>query len=165
MSNLFSNPTRTFALAALICLTAVGAALVSQHVYGMEPCPWCVLQRMIFMLIACAAVLGMIWRSRMGVLVSALAMDMLAAAGVAAALWQHFVAASSSSCNLTLADRIVAATGLDGLAPEIFAPRASCADAAVSLAGVPYEFWSLATFAMLGALAVLVLLSQARRRR
>jgi disulfide bond formation protein DsbB len=163
VTGLFSNPTRTFALAAGACVFAVGAALVTQHVFGMQPCPWCILQRLIFLSIALVAVVGMLWRTRAGVVTAALAMDLLAACGVAAALWQHFVAASSASCNLTLADRIVAATGLDGLAPEIFAPRASCSDAAVLLLGAPYEFWSLATFAMLGALAVLVLLSQIRR--
>ena len=163
MNSLFTHPQRILALAAGICVAAVGAALITQHVYDMQPCPWCILQRMIFLAIAAVALLGLLWRSRIGTLASALAMDMLAAAGVAAALWQHFVAASSSSCNLTLADRIIAATGLDGLLPEIFAPRASCADAAVNLAGVPYEFWSLALFATLAALAVLVLLSQLKR--
>jgi disulfide bond formation protein DsbB len=165
VSNLFSNPTRIFALAALACAGAVSAGLVTQHVYDMQPCPWCILQRLIFVLIGLIAVLGMLWRSRAGILSSAFAMDLLAAAGVAAALWQHFVAASSSSCNLTLADKIIAGSGLDGMAPEIFAPRASCSDAAVTLFGVPYEFWSLAIFSMLGALAVLVILSQIRRLR
>jgi disulfide bond formation protein DsbB len=162
---LFSNASRLFALAALASLAAVGAALYTQHVMDMQPCPWCVLQRLIFVLIAAFALLGFVWRSRTGAMLSALAMDLLAACGVAAALWQHFVAASSSSCNLTLADRIVSGLGLDALLPDVFAPRASCADAAATLAGVPYEFWSLATFAMLGALAVLVLLSQLRRPR
>ncbi len=162
MSSLFNNPTRLFALAATASLAAVGAALVTQHVYGMEPCPWCVLQRMIFLGITLVAVLGLLWRSRVGQMLAAVVMDMLAGAGVAAALWQHFVAASSTSCKQTLADKIISASGLDGLAPEIFAPRASCAEAAVNLLGVPYEFWSLATFAMLGALAVLVILSQIR---
>jgi disulfide bond formation protein DsbB len=77
----------------------------------------------------------------------------LALAGVSAALWQHFVAASSSSCNLTLADRILAQLGLDASFPEIFQPRASCADAAVDLLGVPYEFWSLTLFLLLGVAA------------
>lgn len=86
--------------------------------------------------------------------VSLVSVDLLATAGAAAALWQHFVAKSSSSCNLTLADRIVSGLQLDALAPEVFAPRASCADAAVDLLGLPYEFWSLALFAMLGAVAV-----------
>ncbi|MFN5700947.1 MAG: disulfide bond formation protein B, partial [Betaproteobacteria bacterium] len=44
-------------LAALLALGAVGMALVSQHVYGLQPCPWCVLQRMVFVLGAGVAVL------------------------------------------------------------------------------------------------------------
>jgi disulfide bond formation protein DsbB len=31
---------------------------------------------------------------------------------------------------------------------------ASCADAAVAIFGVPYEFWSLGLFAVLGAVAM-----------
>ena len=34
--------------------------------------------------------------------------------------------------------------------PDVFEARASCADAAVSLLGVPYEFWSAALFAAIG---------------
>lgn len=165
MSTLFSNPTRLFALALGVCVIAVAGALVSQHVFDMQPCPWCILQRLLFVVIGLVAAIGMLWRTRTGAIGCAIGMDALAAGGVAAALWQHFVAASSTSCNLTLADRIVAWSRLDALLPEVFAPRASCADAAATLTGVPYEFWSLAAYAMLGALAVLVLLSQARRAR
>ena len=74
---------------------------------------------------------------------------LLALCGVAAALWQHFVAAASASCNLTLADKIVGALRLDALLPDVFSPRASCADAAVNLFGVPYDFWSLALFVLI----------------
>lgn len=165
MSAVFSNPTRLFALALGVCGVALAGALVSQHVFDMQPCPWCILQRLLFAGIAVVAAVGLAWRTRAGAIGCAIGMDLLAALGVAAALWQHFVASSSTSCNLTLADRIVAGSRLDGLLPEVFAPRASCADAAATLAGVPYEFWSLAAYAMLGALAVLVLLSQARRTR
>ena len=162
--SLFSNPTRVFAVIALVSVGAVGTALISQHAFDMQPCPWCILQRMIFMLVALVAVLGLLWRSRAGRLLCALGVDLLATAGIASALWQHFVAASSSSCKLTLADRIISGSGLDGLWPDVFSPRASCADAAASLVGVPYEFWSLALFAVLGALSVLVLLGQVRPR-
>ena len=82
---------------------------------------------------------------------------LLAAAGLAAALWQHFVAAQSASCNLTLADRIVNATGLNALLPGVFEARASCADAAVSLLGVSYDFWSAALFAAIGVLMIVAL--------
>ena len=82
---------------------------------------------------------------------------MLAAAGAAAALWQHVVAAKSASCNLTLADRIISGLQLDALLPQVFAATASCADAAVQLFGVPYEFWSGALFIGLGLLTLIAL--------
>lgn len=142
---------------ALVSLAAVAVALVSQHVFDMQPCPWCVLQRVVFVAIAIACAIGLVIRNGLGRGLSALLVLLLSLAGVAAALWQHFVAAATDSCNLTLADRIVAGMGLDALAPEVFQARASCADAAVKLAGVPYEFFSLALFAIF-ALAALRLL-------
>lgn len=142
---------------ALVCLGAVGIALVSQHVYDMQPCPWCALQRLIFVAIAAVALLGLAWRSAAGRRTVALLMLLLCGTGIAAALWQHFVAAASSSCNLTLADRVLSATMLDSLLPEIFQPRASCAEAAVDLLGVPYEFWSLALYAAIESAVVWML--------
>ena len=83
---------------------------------------------------------------------------LLALAGAAAALWQHFQAAASASCKQTLADKIVSGwLQLDSLWPDVFSARASCADAAVSLLGVSYDLWSLALFVILGlAFAVLL---------
>lgn len=151
------TPTRLFAAAVVLPLAAVAAALVSQHVFDMQPCPWCVLQRAIFVAIALAALPGLLVRSAALRRASAAAFGLLAASGVAAALWQHFVAASSTSCNLTLADRIMSGLGLDSLAPEVFAAYASCADAAVDLFGLPYEFYSLVLYLMLAAAAVALL--------
>ncbi len=139
---------------ALMSAGAVAAALVSQHVYDMQPCPWCVLQRAIFVVIALACVLGLLWRSAAGRVVSASLIFLLASAGAAAAAWQHFVAAKSASCNLTLADKIVSALKLDTLLPSVFSATASCADAAVNLLGVPYDFWALGTFAVLGLMGL-----------
>jgi protein dithiol:quinone oxidoreductase len=150
--------------AALISLGAVGIALISQHVFDMQPCPWCVLQRAIFVAIALVALIGVLSStvlaqrmSAVPVAVLAVLVALLALCGAAAALWQHFVAAASASCNLTLADRIMTTIGLDSLMPQVFAAYASCAEAAVRLVGVPYEFYSLALFAGLFILAVRVI--------
>ena len=150
-----SRKRAALALTALVALAAVGAAYFTQHVWGMQPCPWCVLQRLIFVAIAAAAVLGLLWPTGGAVLAG-----LLAASGLAAALWQHFVAASAESCDLTLADRIMAATGLDGQFPEVFMAMSSCADAKVDLFGLPYEAWSGALFA-----ATLVAMVAVLRRR
>ena len=158
------SAARWFAATGLACLAAVGAALVSQHVFGMQPCPWCVLQRLVFLAIALACALGLVWRGAVGRAVAGSLGLLLALAGMAAALWQHFQAAASASCNLTLADRIVSGwLQLDSLLPDVFSPRASCAEAAVNLLGVPYDFWSLALFAA-SAVAMLLTLRGGQSR-
>ena len=142
---------------ALLCLAAVGAALFTQHVWDMQPCPWCILQRVIFLLIAVLLLLaayapGRVLFAGLGVLA--------AGAGIAAALYQHFVAAKSTSCNLTLADKIISGIGLDKLLPAVFEVRASCADAAVDLLHLPYEFWSLGLYLVVAVAALWALRSR-----
>jgi disulfide bond formation protein DsbB len=162
MSRARGSAASTVPLLGLVALASFGgvaAALVSQHVYGMEPCAWCVLQRLVFLAIGAFAVLGLLWPERLGRLAAVVAL-LLALSGLAAALWQHFVAAASASCNLTLADRIVSATTLDSVLPDVFAARANCAEAAVDLLGVPYAFWAAALF----VLCVLAMLRALRRR-
>ena len=149
-----------FALIALLSFGAVGIALYTQHRLDMQPCPWCVLQRLVFVAIGAWALLGALVPARPARIVSAVGVSLLAGCGIAAALWQHFVAAASASCNLTFADRVMNATGLNERWPEVFAAYASCADAAVSLAGIPYEFYSLALFAVIDAIAVLSIVAR-----
>lgn len=139
---------------ALLCVAVVGAALVTQHVFGMLPCPWCILQRIIFLVIALLLLAAAFLPGRVLFIAAAVLFSL---AGVSAALYQHFVAAKSSSCNLTLADRIISGLGLDKALPPVFEVKASCADAAVYLLHMPYEFWSLALFVAIGAAAVMAL--------
>ena len=134
---------------AAVCLAAVALALVAQHAFDMQPCPWCILQRLIYLLIAllcgvAAALKGGAARTVAVVLALALAVS-----GAAAAVFQHVVAAKSLSCNLTLADKIITALGLESLVPALFKVTATCANAAVSVLGVPFEYWSLALFAVI----------------
>jgi disulfide bond formation protein DsbB len=136
-----------FAFVVAASFGAVAVALVSQHVYGMDPCPWCVLERLIFVAGGAFALLGLVWRRKVVGRVAATGALLLDLAGLAATMWQHFVAAKTASCNLTLADRIMTATRLDQLLPDVFEARASCADAAVTLLGIPYDFLAAAVFA------------------
>lgn len=149
---------------AVVCVGAVAAALVSQHVYDMQPCPWCVLQRLIFLGVGAAALLGVLWRSLLGQRVAAAGVLLVSLLGAAAALWQHFVASGADSCNLTLADRILSSLTLDARLPQVFAAYASCADAKVNLVGLPYEFWSLLLFVLLGVTALGLLMGRLRGR-
>ena len=140
-----------------LSLAAVAAALYTQHGLGMMPCAWCVLQRLIFVAVAAAALLGLLLPGALGRRTGAALAMVAADLGIAAALWQHFVANASASCNMTLADKVMGATGLDSRWPEVFAAYASCAEAKTTLAGMPYEFWSLALFVALSLAAMRVL--------
>ena len=152
------------AIVAIACVAAVAGALVSQHVFDMQPCPWCVLQRVIYLGIALVCGLGWVLRTLAARRAAAGLALLLALCGAAAALWQHFKAAASASCNLTLADKVVSGfLHLDSLWPDVFAVRASCADAAVNLLGVPYDFWSLALFALVAVVLARSLMARGRR--
>jgi disulfide bond formation protein DsbB len=147
------SPRAVFALVALTCLAALAAALTSQHVFGMQPCPWCVLQRLIFVVIGVLALVFALLPAPGAARAGAVLLVLLGLTGMFTALWHHFVGASAASCDLTVADRIMSGLGLDTAWPEVFAAFASCADARVNLFGVPYEFWSLSLYTLIAAVA------------
>ena len=137
-----------------LCIAAVALALVGQYGFDMRPCPWCILQRLMFVLIALLCLAGAATRAAPTQLLVAGLSLLVALLGGAAALWQHFVAAKSQSCNLTLADKIISGLQLESMLPSLFQITGSCADGAVSVLGVPFELWSLALFVLIGALAL-----------
>ena len=137
-------------------LAAVAVALYTQYRMDMMPCAWCVLQRLGFVVIALAGLLGLVLPGALLRRIAGLLALLAALGGITAALWQHFVASASASCAMSLADKLMGATGLDSRFPEVFAAYASCADAKVNLLGLPYEFWSLGLFIVLAITALRV---------
>jgi disulfide bond formation protein DsbB len=141
---------------AAVAAGALGFGMVAQLVWHMRPCPWCTLQRLIYALILLSSLAGVAihWRgARLGISCSVI---LLAAAGVAAAAWQSFGPVDAGGCALTLADRIVQATGLDVRLPKIFSATANCDEANVPLMGIPFAIWSLLTYAIIGAVMAFV---------
>jgi len=140
------------AIILVLSVAAVSAAWVSQYTFGMQPCPWCILQRLIYLALALVAILAALLdkspgaRRGFGTLACVLAL-----CGAASAIWQHVVAAKQFSCNLTFADKVITALQLESLVPPLFQVTASCAYAAsATLLGLPFEYWSLLLFVLLG---------------
>lgn len=151
-------PRGVLALVALSCIVAVGGALVAQHVFGMLPCPWCIFQRVLYLAIAAVALAGWVAPARGATLLATLLVFALSAGGIAAAVFQHQVAAKDSSCAFTLADRFLSTTGLETAVPWLFQVTATCAEAASArLLGQPFELWSGLLFALLALTAALLL--------
>lgn len=151
-----ASRSRALLLIAVLCLLAVGVALVSQHVFDTPPCAWCVLQRLIYLCIAVVCLIGAATNAIVSRLCAGLA-TILALSGIASAWYQHSVASKLLSCDMTFADRFISHSGLDALIPPVFGIYASCMDAVTMIAGIEFSIWSLMLFvlvALLGAFAL-----------
>jgi disulfide bond formation protein DsbB len=147
-----------FLVVFLTTLAALGAALFSQHMLDMAPCSWCILQRVLFVLIAAFALLGLVgstfrpWRLlNWGLIV------VTAFAGIAVAWHQITVAAKAFSCDQSFADRVISGSGLETLAPWLFGIYATCLDASVRVLGVDYAAWGLSLFAIYAVYGLVML--------
>lgn len=155
---------RILNLIALLCLAAVGFALLSQHLLDMQPCAWCVFQRFIFLVIAGVCLLANLLRHGFVQRFLAFTSFSLSIGGVLSAWYQYSVAANMFSCDMTFADQFMAKwTGLDGLVPWLFGIYASCMDAKVNLFGIEYALWSLGLFVVLAFLSLVALFKREPR--
>ena len=135
----------------LLSLGAVGVAAIAQYAFDMQPCPWCVLQRFIYIVVGVLALLAAALPGIARSLFAGLAF-LGALSGIASALWQQLHAVSEASCDLSLAERIVSGLQLDRLVPQLFIAYASCGDAAVSVLGIPFAVWSCILYVILALL-------------
>jgi disulfide bond formation protein DsbB len=154
---------QVLAVVGVISLGAVGVALIAQYVFKMEPCPWCVLQRLIYIAVGVVALLGALLSGLARRLAIVLAF-VGTLCGIASALWQQLHAISEASCDLSLADRIISKLQLDRLLPDVFEARSSCADAAVSVLHVPFAVWSCVLYVILAGLLAWTLRVSLRTR-
>ncbi len=151
----------------LVLITALGAliaALFSQHVLGMLPCAWCIVQRGLFLLIAGWALIGCLGVSfRLWCQLNWTLILITATTGVVAAWHQLTVAAKAFSCDQTLADRIISSTGLDAAVPWFFGIYATCLDASVKVFGLDFAAWGLGLFVIYAFYALVMLGVSVRR--
>ena len=148
-----------FLLVLLTALAALAIAQFSQHVLDMVPCSWCILQRVLFVLIAAFSLLGLLgsafraWRLLNWGLVLVTAF-----AGITVAWHQITVAAKAFSCDRSFADRVISGSGLEALAPWFFGIYATCLDASVRVLGVDYAAWGLALFVLYSVFGLFMLM-------
>lgn len=155
-----SPMNRLLYLIAVFAFGAVGLALISQYVFDMPPCAWCVMQRLIYLIIGIFALIGASGGRVLARLGAAL-VAVFSLCGVAAAWYQFSVAAKMLSCDQTFADRFMNATGLESAVPWLFGIYASCIDAVVPILGIEYAIWSLALFAILFFMALPIIFKRA----
>lgn len=150
-----------FIAITLFSLLALAAALISQHVFGMAPCAWCVLQRFILIICAVIGIIGWL-TAKNTILKQIMALLGLATSiwGIASAWYQYSVAANLFSCAQTFADKFILTLKLDNYMPWLFGIYATCADAKVSLFGIEYALWGFTSFVLLAVLNIFILFNR-----
>lgn len=156
---------RNFLSIAILSLGALAIALVSQHIFDLRPCAWCVLQRLVLVVVFLLSVIGYLAaRGQQSAIItlSRLALLISAWAGVLAAGYQHFVAAKLFSCDMSLADKLMTGSGLEAALPWLFGIYATCSDASINVLGIPYAIWAMLLFLLITLIAVRPLVNLGR---
>ncbi|MEO5686745.1 MAG: disulfide bond formation protein B [Burkholderiaceae bacterium] len=155
---------QVLAIVGVLALGSVALAVLAQYAFDMQPCPWCVLQRFIYIVVGLLALLGTVLSSTARRVAIGLAL-LGALCGIASALWQQLAAVNENSCDLNLAERITTGLHLDRILPQLFIAYASCADAAVSVLHIPFAVWSCAMYVILALLLAWTLRASTKSAR
>ncbi len=159
-------PRRTFALLALACVAMLAFGLYLQHVVGLEPCPMCIVQRYVLVLVA--VVSGLTALARKNALLMSGASLLLLLSGFGA-----FVAARQSllqwyppevaSCGRDFYG-MIETFPLKRAIPMIFKGSGDCSKVDWTFLGGSIANWSFVCFVMIGLLALTLIARLARRR-
>jgi disulfide bond formation protein DsbB len=149
---------RSFTAIFVVCAGLLGFALYLQHVKGLDPCPWCVVQRLGFMLVGLIALVGALHRPGMaGTVGYSLAGFAAAAAGAAAGayhVWLQSDPERAAKCVGSPVERILDALQVGRIAPPLLQYDGPCTLKPWSLLGLSIPEWSLAWFVLLAAVFV-----------
>jgi disulfide bond formation protein DsbB len=158
---------RLFSAILFLVIAALGAGYYIQHGLGVEPCPLCIVQRLAFVAVGIAALLGLVLPARrMASMVVAAMTSLLAMAGAGVAAWHLWIKANppeSFSCGRPFA-WMIENMPLTDVLPKLFKGEADCLQDTWTLLGLGIPHWSLLLFVVLMALADYALV-QARRQR
>lgn len=162
--NLIRQPGFPFALALAVCLVLVGGGVLLTQVLSLSACPLCIVQRMLYLLLALAAGGGLMLAARpAGRRFAALLVAAIAATGACVAgyqVWiQRFAPTINCAGKMAWWEEFVEWAGRQ--VPLLFQPSGLCSDPAWMLLGLSIADWSLACFCGLFLLGLHTLL---RRR-
>lgn len=115
--------------------------------YGPErqqPCPLCVLQRYVYLLIGIAATIGALHQH----IIHAVTTALFAITGAGLAMWQVLKGSEMTSCLRDPIGEFVNGLPTADLFPQYFFANGGCADKYFTL-GLPVPVWSLVCFGLI----------------
>jgi disulfide bond formation protein DsbB len=145
----------------VVGLALAGGSVLLTQVLQLAACPLCITQRMLYLLLAFAAAIGLVVAARpVGRMLAALAMTATAATGAGVAAYQVWIQrfAPSITCAGKMAwwEEFVDWAGRQ--VPVLFQASGLCSDPAWVLLGLSIAEWSLVCFSSLFLLGLYALL-------
>lgn len=141
---------RLYTLVFLACLAIVGTALYLQHIKNLDPCPWCIVQRLGFLTIGFISLVAALWRpSGIGVAIFAVLNGLVALGGVAAAsyhIWLQSDDARAATCAGSLVEKLLDASHIGRWVPPVLQYDGLCTLKPWALLGLSIPEWSLVCF-------------------
>ena len=156
LQSLFAQPRRLLAL-----ISAAGAALLAfglylQHAIGLEPCPMCIVQRYVFMLVIVVAGVGAALRPPAAARWTGAVLLVLGLAGAFVAArqsWLQWFPPEVYSCGRDLYG-MIESFPLKRVIPMVFRGSGDCSAVDWTFLGLSIANWSFLTFALIAALGV-----------
>lgn len=158
MTALFDQPRRLLAFIALACVALLAFGLYLQHAVGLEPCPMCIVQRYLFILVALAAGIGAILPAGATRWVGGLmALLSLTGAGVAARQsWLQWFPPEIATCGRDLFG-MIESFPLKRVIPMVFRGSGDCSAVDWTFLGLTIANWSFLNFVLVGVIGLLLL--------
>jgi disulfide bond formation protein DsbB len=159
-------PAGVFTVIFAICVGLLGYAMYLQHALNLDPCPWCIVQRLFFIAIAVVSLAAALHRpGRTGTTVYSALGALLAAGGAAAAGYHLHIQSDprrALECMGSWLERWLDASRLGKMIPPLLQYDGSCIAKPWSFLGLSIPGWSLVWFSIL-VVAFVIIAIKARR--
>ncbi|PAV48330.1 disulfide bond formation protein B [Pseudomonas sp. HAR-UPW-AIA-41] len=153
-----ASPRNLFALAFLACVAMMGAALYLEHVLGQEPCPLCIVQRILLIAFGLVCLLAAIHNpgrgGRMGYAGVAGLFALCGAATAGRQIWLQTVPADQLPACLPSLDYMLQAFPFQEIIRVVLHGSADCAEVNWTLFGLSIPELSLLGFVVCIGLAL-----------
>ena len=141
---------KTFTVILLLCLGLLAFALYLQHVDNLDPCPWCIVQRIHFIGIGFIMLVAALHRpGNGGTIAYSVLGGLVAIGGMASAGYHLYIQADpkrAAQCIGSWLERWLDASKLGKMVPPLLQYDGSCLPKAWSFLGLSIPEWSLAWF-------------------
>lgn len=159
-------PRRLLALVATACFAMLAFGLYLQHVAGLEPCPMCIVQRYVLVLVAVVAGVTAFARQKAWLITGSGLLVVLCGLGAFVAARQSFLQwypPEVASCGRDLYG-MIETFPLQRAIPMIFKGSGDCSKVDWTFLGGSIANWSFVNFVGIGLMALLLAVRQARKR-